>query len=236
MKKLIRCSLLVLLVGGFCNTQDTSARTAEPQAFNAGGTSIVIPAPTKDMVELGDEKREVMEVFVPPNNRLLAEFVPANDLPRFAASGGHPVMTRYGAVEVSRRGENTDMEASNFNTVVGKLKARMGDLLSSSTENFEEDFHNRLKSQHFEDATVSLGQPIQLGCILSKQDAYGFAAIVPLSTNGKTTNMGGTTTLVRVKKRLVFIYLYSEYKNEETLKWLRETSVEWVDAILSANK
>ena len=83
---------------------------------------------------------------------------------------------------------------------------------------------------------MSLGQPIQLGCIISKQDAYGFIAIAPLSTNGTTTNMAGSTTLVRVKKRLIFVYLYSEYKNEETLKWLRETTEVWVDAILNANK
>jgi hypothetical protein len=236
MKKLIRCSFLILLLGGFCNAQETSERTAEPQAFKVGGTPIVIPAPTKDLVELGDNKREVMEVLVPSTNRLLAAFVLAEDLPNFAASGGHPVMSKYAMVEVSRRVENTDMEASHFNALVDTVKAQWGDILSSSAKNFEEDFHNRLKAHHFEDATVTLGQPIQLGCIISQQDEYGFAMIAPVLVDGKTTNMAVSTTLVRVKKRLLFLYLNSDYKNEATLTWLRETSEKWADAILSANK
>ena len=236
MKKVIRCLLLALFLAASGNAQDTSKKTTEPQAFKAGGTPIVIPAPTGDMVEVGYDNREFMEIFVPTSNRLLAAFVLTNELPRLFSAGDDLVMSKYATVQVPRRFEYMDCEESDFKEVTDGAKAELGDIINSSTKEAEEEFNRRMESLDLEEATVSLGQPIQLGCIFAKPDAYGFGMILPVSMGGKTTNIGAGVALVRAKKRLLFAYLYAEYKNEETVKWLRKTTEEWADAILEANK
>jgi hypothetical protein len=258
MQKLIRCLILVLLVVAFGQTVGISrtppapqaraegktdeppatagAQSTEPQAFKAGGTLIVLPAPTRDIVEIGDDKRPLLDVIVPADNRLVAAFVLVEDLPHIKQGDAGLTMSRYALVEVARRAEFTDCEASDFKEVVDTVKTQFGDLMNSTKGQVEDEFNNRMKALHLDEATMSLGQPIQLGCILSKPDAYGFGTIVPISKGGTTTNMGAGITLMRVKKRMLFVYLYAEYKNENTVKWLRDTTGEWTDAILEANK
>ena len=77
--------------------------------------------------------------------------------------------------------------------------------------------------------------PVQLGRLFSKRDAYGIGMIMPLSMGGINMKMGMGIALMRVKQRLLFVYLYAEYKNEDTVKWLRKTTDDWADAILKAN-
>jgi len=40
---------------------------------------------------------------------------------------------------------------------------------------------------------------------------------------------------MRVKERLIFVYLYAEYKDEESIVWLRRTTEAWCDEILKLN-
>jgi hypothetical protein len=81
-----------------------------------------------------------------------------------------------------------------------------------------------------------MGQPTQLGCFFSKQDAYGFGMIIATSVGGKTMKTGVGGAILRVKKKLLFVYLNAEYKNEDTIKWLRKATEQWSDAVLQANQ
>ncbi len=235
MNKFIRCLLLALLAATWGYAQDTSLPTTEPRAYKVGGTPVVILSPAKDLVEVGDDKRPMMENFVPASNRLLAAFVLTDDLPRLAKDATGLGMERYALVEVARRNEDADFEASDFNAVVDTLKTQFGDIVSSTRSDVEDEFNNRMKALHLDEATVSLGKPIQLGCTFSKPDGYGFGLIVPVTRGSATMNMAMGGAVMRARKRLLFVYLYAEYKNEETIKWLRVTSEAWVDAILGAN-
>ncbi|MGA2457035.1 MAG: hypothetical protein ABSF85_05675 [Terriglobales bacterium] len=234
-KMLIRCLLFALSAAAFGNSQTATEKTDKPVAFKAGGTPIVIPTPTKDMVEVGDAKRELLEVLVPTSSRLLSAFLLTNDLlrlPNVDVKG----MSKYALVEVSRRSEYLDCEPSNFKEEIGSVKAQFGDSFNYWEKEGEKEFNHRIKSLGLDKATLSLGKPIQLGRFFSKQDAYGVGVIMPVSTGSKTVKMGAGIALVRVKKRLLVVLLYSEYKNEQTVKWLRDTSEEWADAILNVNK
>ncbi len=233
MKKLSGCLLLILLGAALGHAQVTSTPAAEPLAYKAGGIPIIIPPPTPDMVEVGDEKREIMEIFVPASNRLIAAFALTDEMPRFSQSGF--VLSRYALVEVLRVGDYKDFAPGDFKAVVDTVKTQFGDIAETSRKDIEEDFNLRIKELHLDAGSMSIGKPIQLGPILSKPDAYGFAMILPYSMAGNTTTMAGGVALMRVKKRLLFVYLYAQYKDEETLKWLRATTTEWVDAIFSAN-
>jgi uncharacterized protein (TIGR02145 family) len=234
MKKIFAC-LLIVWISATANAQDTAEKAASIETFKAGGTPIAIPAPAKDMVEVGYDNREFMEVFVPTDNRLLAAFVLTTDMPRLTKRSDELEMSRYAMVQVPRRGEYMDCGTSEFKEVTDGAKETFGDVVNSSMKDVEDEFNRRMKSLDLEEATVSLGKPIQLGCLFSKTDAYGFGMIVPVSMAGKTEKMSMGGALLRVKSRILFIYLYAEYRDEDTIKWLRKTTEEWADAILKAN-
>jgi hypothetical protein len=75
MKRMLMACLLPLGIAAMSNTQNAGARPAACQSFKAGGTSIAIPPPTTGMTEVGYDNRELMEVFVAPNNRLIGGLV-----------------------------------------------------------------------------------------------------------------------------------------------------------------
>ena len=187
------------------------------------------------MNEVGYDNREFMEVFVAPNNRLIAAYVVTNDLAKLTSGSEGLILSKYAMVQVPRRGEYMDCGESDFKEVTDGAKEQFGNVMISSMKEVEEEFNRRMKSLDLEEATVSLGKPIQLGCLFSKPDAYGFGMVVPVEMGGQKSTMVGGAALVRIKQRLLFVYLYAEYKNEETIKWIRRETEAWANAILKAN-
>jgi hypothetical protein len=236
MRKMMIVCLLSLGIVAMSVAQESGTKSVPVESFKAGGTLIAIPPPIAEMREVGYDNREFMEVFVPTNNRLIAAFVMTKDLPKLTKGSDDLMMSKYAMVQVPRRGEYMDYRASDFKEMTDGAKKEFGDVMNSSMKEAEDEFNRRMKSLDLAEATVSLGKPIQLGCLFSKQDAYSFGMIMPLSMGGENMKMGMGGALMRVKQRLLFVYLYAEYKDEETVKWLRRATEDWADAILKANK
>ncbi len=238
MKLKLTC-LFLLVFAATCSAQTTTGAPPQnppaPASYKAGGTPIVLPPPTTDLVEVGDEARGVMEVAVPDSNRLIAAFLLPQDLPRLTSGSDNSNFTRYAMVEVPRSGEYSDVEASDFKELTDQASQEIGSVVSSSFSETEDEFNRRLKDLNV-NATVSLGKPVQLGALFSKTDAFGFGLITQVTVGASSSDMAMAAAIVRVKKRVIFAYLYAEYKNDDTVKWLRKSSEDWADAILKANQ
>lgn len=236
MKFMLRCFLLVVLAAtGNANAQTATDTPPAPNSYKIGGMPIVIPPPTTDLVEAGDQIRSFMEVAVPINNRLIAAFLLSSDLSRITNGGDNSSLSKYALVEVPRGGEYTDIEDSDFKQLADSTLQQLGNTINSSFADSEDEFNRRLKDLNV-NATVSLGKPVQIGRLFSKQDTFGFGMISQVTTNGTSVNMTVAAAVVRVKKRLVFAYFYAVYKDDDTVKWLRKASEDWADAILKANQ
>ncbi len=227
--------LLALIIGAFARAQDSPAPApAQPSPFLAGGTPITLPAPVDDMTEVGDALRPIMEIAVPQNNRLLAVFVLKTEMDSMKA-GSNQSLTRYAMVEVPRNGEYMDCSPSDFKEVTDAMKQQFGDLVDSSTKEAEQEFNQRLQSMDVTDEKMSLGKPIQLGCFFSKDDEYGFGMITPVTVGTSTSTMAMGAAILRAKQRIIFAYLYCDYKDKSTIIWLQKATEDWADAILKAN-
>jgi hypothetical protein len=243
MRKIIAICALSLGLAIAGNAQESAGKTSAVSSFKAGRTPIAIPPPTAEMTEIGYDNREFMEVAVPSQNRLIAAFVPTNDLAKLTSRSEDSALSRYAVVQVQRQLEYMDCEASDFKEVVDGMAEEFGSAMDATTaftdsciQEAEEEFNRRMKSLELEEATVNLGKPVSLGSFFSKQDAYGFGMVMPVSMGNVNVKMGMGGVLLRVRKRLLFVYLFSEYKDEDTVKWIRKTSEAWADAILKANK
>lgn len=206
-----------------------------PQAFRTGGTAILIPSPASDLVEIGPDLRVLLEPLVPDNNRLLAAFLSREDLSELQ-KGAKKGLSRYGLVEVPRRAEFADVDAGAFKEVTGSVSEQMNTPAFDTAAKTETEAINRKIAALGADGKISIEKPVQLGPIFSKPNAFGYATLLPIVLDGQTTNMVGGTIILRVKNRLVFAYLLTQYKDKDSAAWVSRQSESWADAVLKANQ
>lgn len=211
-------------------------KPSEIKSYMAGGVSIKIPSPSPEFVDVGDEYRPILELFVPDTNRLLCGFILRTDMPQLIEGDEDLVLSRYSMVQVPRRGEYMDCSASDFAEVLEGAKQEFGDTSSLSFQEVEDEFNRRMKALDLDDLQMKMGETTQLGCLFSKEDVYSFGMVSVTSIGDESMKMGMACILLRARQRLLFIYLYAQYENEGTITWLRNTAEQWSDAILLANK
>jgi hypothetical protein len=204
-----------------------------------GDTSIKLPSPGDEFVEVGYDNCDFLSYLsVPAENRLVCAYVMTNDFSRFSKRDRKLLLTRYIMVQVSRQDENRDCSDACFNDMVSGAKKIFGGnsdtAISSYFKEEENEINRRLKSLNV-DGSVTVGQPVKLGSFFSMKDAYAFGMIAPLSFANKTLKMGGCAILLHVKSRTLFIYVYSEYKGQQTVHFLGNLGEKWMKQIIAAN-
>ena len=230
----IRCFLIaamILFMAGQIAAQKNDAK--KDLTFKVGGVKIITPAPSDDFVEVGDDNRSKLEVLAPERNRLISAFLEKADLQNLI-DGKDPAMDRYALVEISRGAEYADCSADNFKEVIAEMKNSFGELIAQSFKESEDEINRKLKELDLKD--VSLGEAKQLGSFFSKKNAFSFGLMTTVKNGEESKNMIVGGVIVRVKLRLIYLYLFAEYKNEESVKWLGMTVEKWTDEVLKINK
>jgi hypothetical protein len=233
-KRSLLPALFVLTLSLAALAQTSTHSTAEPEStFNVGGTSIVIPSPDGSMVEAGGD-RPILENFTPQSNRLIAVFVKRSDMPLHEMSADHE-LTLYGMVQVLRRAEFMDIDENGFKEVTASAKESLGGNLASFSDKADAELAERLKNLDVE-LNVTVGKPVIIGTFLSQKNAYAFGMIVPVKKDGETIKMITGCTLMRVKNRLIYLYVYVRYQNEESVHQMHRMLLGWTRAILAENQ
>lgn len=212
------------------------AQTNNSGAYEVGGLEVALPSPSSDLVEMGSI-RTMMNVFVPDGNRLLAAFLLPDDLKVFAG-GTRKGLRHYAMVEVPRRLESIDISQDEFQQISASTDKEFASSSDSPTadslvQQGEDTVNQKLKALN--SSHLTLEKPVMLGRFFSKTDAYAFGMLVPVTANGSTVNMLTGIVLLRVRNRILYGYLYTEYKGDETEPWMRAATEQWAAAIQSAN-
>jgi len=233
------CVALFLLAGlPLAYAQDAGSprtQTAGAQIYRVGLKSIAIPSPLKDLSEIGSDYRVVLETLAPATNRLVAAFNRPEDLHQILAGGDAP-LARYALVEVPRLAEFVDIDSATFKTVADNVATQFGANLEADVKTAQDDLNHNLKELNSKSTTVAIDKPFPIGTLFSKPDAAAFGMIESVSKQGPETKMAVVIVVLRAQNRVLFLYLYSIYKDESTVQWLRNTSEQWADAVLAANK
>ena len=233
------CLLFTLLLtfgaGIAQDKSSTAEKPAEPQSYRSGLKSIVIPQPTADLSEVGSDYRVLLDSLVPDTNRLLAAFLTAEDSTNIRSGVAKP-FGRYAMVENLRRAEFADINADLFKQVSAGAAAEVGAALDSSMKDPQVELNHKLKAMLGSDKTITLDKPLQLGAFFSKPNACSFGMIESVSAAGNSTKMVVGMTILRAQNRLLYAYVVSPFKDEESVQWVRKISEQWADAILKANE
>jgi len=206
---------------------------SDRQSCKVGGVNIFVPSPNDDLIEIGFDNREKMEIFVPTENRLICSFLSKSDN-NALTEGGDMVMTTYAFVEVPRRGEYVNCSQDDFQEVIKGAKESFGDKIASSFKESEDEINRRMKALDL--TSIQIGDTKQLGPLFSKKDVFSFGMLTSVKNEIRSCNLIISGIVLRVKSKLLFLYLYTEYKNEESIKWIGTTSEKWTDLFFKANR
>jgi hypothetical protein len=213
-----------------------SAQTARPADtnFHVGLQSIAIPPPpSTTLVETGPDYRVLLDNLADARDRIVAGFLLPNELA--AIQAGKSSLSRYCLVEVLRAVEFTDVSADSFHQFVDAVGQQYGAVIPGALKDEQEDIDHKLKMLG-SGSTITIDKPLQLGRLYGKQDAAGFGMIVPVNVNGAPKKVTVVSALIRVHDRVLFLYTYSPYTDEDSVKWASSTSEKWADAVLASNK
>jgi hypothetical protein len=211
-----------------------AARPADT-TFHVGLKTIAIPSPADDLVETGPDYRVMLENLVPNNNRLVAGYLtqPEFDKLRTATT----TLSRYAMVQVPRTAEFVDITPEIFKQINDTLATQFEAQADASVKDSQDEINRRLKAVGQGSTTITLDKPLMLGLFFSKPYATGYGEITPVAVNGGASQkVAAGITFIRVQQRVLFLYIYAPYKDEDTVKWVRTTGEKWADAILAANK
>ncbi|HMG85250.1 MAG TPA: hypothetical protein VK574_05880 [Terracidiphilus sp.] len=207
-----------------------SPQPSEAGSFRTGRVSISIPAPAPELLEMGPDLRVLMEPLAAAKLRLIAAFILSDNLAQLP--GSTTPLTKYALVEVPRAAEFMDVDEATFKTVVDGMNQQFSSGNLQSTMQTEID-------RHFADlgaGKLTVDKPTQLGTMFSKPNVSGFAMLMPMAVKDKSVTLVAATLVVRVRNRLLFAYLYTQYKDKASVDWVTQTSESWADAILKSNE
>lgn len=213
------------------------AQSAQVPTYRSGLKSIAIPPPTSDLKEVGSDYRVIFEPYVPDTNRLIAAYMPDGDASKILAGvviGGF----RHAFVETMRRTEFAELDAASFKQISAAFDKQYGTVQGSSQADLkaqQDELNHKLKAVGAT-ADVAIDKPIQLGAFFSKPDAFCFGSIFPVSAGASSAKMISSVIALRVRNRLLYAYIYAPYAGDDSVRWVRDTSEEWADAILKANQ
>jgi len=186
------------------------------------------------LAEPGPDYRVIFEPLAPVNNRLVAAFVPPDRMGTIR-KGISPPMDKYILVEVPRQMEFTDIDPATFHQIEELLGKQFGGDLSQFSKTGQDEINHNFKALG-NSASVTIDKPVPLGIFFETANAIGVGSITPYNVNGVTTRMAGCFTMLRVRGRILSLFTYSAYKDEESVKWVKTISQQWADAILKANE
>jgi hypothetical protein len=235
MQRLIRLqSLIIILVGGFVTAETNTVR------IEVGDTKINVHAPLDfyEISELSPETRKYFEIMTPPSNSLLAVFVSEDDLGRIM-KGESPNLQRYMILQTPRNFANNNISEMQFNQLVTYLKEQHNMLLSDMKDkigSYLDDAADQISKDKDISLDMKIGQQVPLGILFEKLGILSFVNLIKfqVTVDGKSVDsvVVASTSLLKVKDRILYAYVYSIYDNQEDINWVRAKTKEWMDLIL----
>ncbi len=228
---------IIILNGNiFCATTTNSTKSDIKinQSFNVGGVSIVIPAPTKEFVEIGYDNREILEnILIPELYKLVCFFSLTNDLSLFDTNEEF-LLVRYGLVNVLRSMEYIDCEEKDFKSLADGMEKLYPTFIQQAADKNVEYMNQKLKENY--DDNYKMEKSVPLGIFFKKNDILGMGMISSIKNRNTITKLAVSSIMLRVRKRVICLNLYNEYKDTNSIIELSQLGEKWADTILNTNK
>lgn len=185
--------------------------------FYVGSKEIQFQQPNNDFTEIGENKRKLLEDQVPPNNKLLACFMPKDVSKKF---GIEPVtINKRIMIQTLKANENKDFTESDFIDLKEVLKNSFSQQLDKATVEANRHYENL----QYRYGNLSMNKPLVLEVIENSNDSYAFVALMNINTEQGLINVLTGTLIKKVKDRIIYIYVSNVLENDNSLPWIIST-------------
>ena len=246
---IILAAVLVFFFGAAVQAQSHDSQPAKPQqpksfSIRLGTHEILIPAP-EGFEEAGsqfpDFKARVEATEAPQNDALLA-FLPASDCESLR-KGLNPTLNYYAKISVFRAGRELRLTAAELATAVNDIRKNGNSLLDPNSQHIKEldrRVEERLSAINSAETKIDIiGKPEIMGEFDTQPNVNSFLALIAykMAAGGaeKTVSVLMTISLVLVKERIIFAYVFRQYESKDDLEPLRLFTKKWTSSILAAN-
>lgn len=203
-------------------------------SFKVGGVSLIFNSPISEMKETGYDIRERLEVFTPQGNRLIAGFLTLGDFERIN-SGLEPEMNFYGMIQVIRQLEFYDVTIQDFNDFYDMMKTEWAEMMSSSSLKGEVQADLNKTAEILDIGEMSLGDIKNLGEFFRKEKSFAFGSLMSIESGGEKSLLVCGASVLNLKQRLILVYLYKSYINNNTITEVKKSLEDWCDLIIREN-
>jgi hypothetical protein len=83
---------------------------------------------------------------------------------------------------------------------------------------------------------MKINEAMSLGPFFERPEAFGLTILTKMSDAGKSQMIVNSASLIHVKNKLLFAYVYSDYESQEDIDWSRHVAKNWTDSILTSNE
>ncbi len=232
-----RLALLLLLAAL------SPAHAAQTTTVTIGSTSIRLPAPD-GFTEVGQDSPDIMArftTFTPPSNKLLAVYVTHADA-ALLRQGRQADLSRYIMVQTHRRSLEQDMSQAEFDQLRDIIRNQQQQLLEQGRKRANELLQERrsqISSQTGSDTQLSVQDMALKGVFTDTPRVISMAAVnkynVQVEGRPSSFEVAGASSVIYVKNKSLFVYVFEKYEGARNLENIRNTSTVWSQKILRDN-
>src|SRR5262245_30889349 len=223
-----RVSWLVLLVplAVTSSAGQVAAQGGAPAASSRhalGSVTVTIPSP-KGFEEVLTRIEDVRK-RVPDTDRLetLAAHLPSDVVKTYKPGQDWAFYTK---VSISRAAKASDVPDAMFTQMTKQL---------AGASVYEQDVVQKRLAELEKERGVTVETPLQLGVIDQTPKSMTTLMLTSVSSGTRKLNLLGTTSVMHLRQRLVFVYTYRVFESSKDRAILEQFTKNWVRAILAAN-
>lgn len=214
--------------------------TTQGFVYRLGTRRVTIPPPGGFAEALSQSEllSNLLQATEDPKNELLAAHLPVEVLSRL--KNKEPTeFNFYTKVSVSKLAKTHDVTEKEFADLILYFESTSPPVLDINgpvMKSAVQRLRRGLSSVSGTEVPMELGQPQTLGSFEKTGDVYSFMLLMPLKIAAGETPLLCGVSIVKVKRRMLFVYTYRKFTSEKDAEVLRIFTREWVRQILAANR
>ena len=241
--KLIVAALLFVLCPG-AYAQQHEARRPTSSSVRLGNQIIVIPVPEgfEEASSQFDAFKQRMTTTEAPQNDMLVAHMPVSDC-NLMRQGSDPTYDFYTKVSVLRIAREMAVTREMLANAAEGYRKNAGTFLDPNgpeMQRLQKRLSQGISDLDSRETTIDLSKPQQLGEFDVRPDIASFLTMITVTTtvgNARVSvPMLSTTTFIRVKQRIIFVYAFRKYRSAADMEAIKQFAKKWNTSILAANR
>jgi hypothetical protein len=227
---------------GLALSVPAQTRKVTTTSLQLGDVVIVVPPPNgfEEAASQFENIRTRMSVTEDPGNDMLAVHLPAADCEKLR-QGAVPGLTFYTKISVRKAIRSQNYSPVEFEAIRSDFQKQSTALLDITSPQFKSTLEHAEKAikELGDQSKLEMSQPVNLGEFDSKPNIYSVMLLLNLTfrdgDNQRVIPLLSSISFVRVKQRLLYVYVYRRYESKADVEVLRDFSQQWTASIVAAN-